>query len=420
MADAHNDNPDGAAESDPQDGPRPSADPPDSGETPAQDDAGAPGGADGQADEAPQGPPESSDAPSETEDAWQEDLAAEQEPSPDDHPEWYDEDGRYVGPGAEEEDAYDYGEYDESYDYEHGDDDDYAAEDHDHEQEYEDYDEEEEEEEDEGEKAGQKKMTLVEHLDELRTRIIYSLLGLVVGVALTLIFGSRIIEILSAPLKDVALAYATRTAATTQAIMDDIIITTDMVDPFMMYLKMSLYVGIMIASPWIFTQAWLFVAAGLYEHERRYVRWAVPFSVGLFVIGAVFFLKVISYPILTFFFYFSREFLGVAPKITLKNHLTFMTNMMLVFGLCFQTPVAVLLLAKMGLVTVKSLNRYRKYVIVVMFIIAAFCTSPSPIDQIALALPMWLLFELGVVLAYFLVEKKRRAEDEQDEAELER
>jgi len=84
---------------------------------------------------------------------------------------------------------------------------------------------------------------------------------------------------------------------------------------------------------------------------------------------------------------------------------------MMVFGFCFQMPIAVLILGKMGLVTVKTLNRYQKHMIVAILILAALVTGPSPLDQIALAIPMWMLYEIGVLLVYFLVEKKRRAED---------
>jgi len=295
---------------------------------------------------------------------------------------------------------YDYGEYDEygesayadEYSEEHDDD-------YEHEDEWED-EEEEEEEEEEVDELGQKKMTLVEHLDELRTRLIRALIALVVGMAAALALSPYAILHLSRPLLSVMKG-------------QDGLITTSTTAPFMMYLKMSLYLGLIISSPVVFYQIWMFIAAGLYPHEKKYVRYAVPFSAGLFITGTLFFLLFISQYLLGFFYGFAKWLPGIDLKvqITLDNHLTFMTNMMLVFGLCFQTPIAVLILAKMGLVTTKTLSRFRKHVIVVILIIAAFSTSPSPVDQVALAIPMWMLYELGIVLAYFFVERKRRKEE---------
>ena len=155
----------------------------------------------------------------------------------------------------------------------------------------------------------------------------------------------------------------------------------------------------------------MFIAAGLYAKERRYVLYSVPFSAMLFVGGAMFFLFVGSLPLMRFFVGFNR-WLGVRPVIMLKDHISFMTRLMLVFGLAFETPLAVVVLAKAGLVTANTFSRYRKHVVVCILIFAAIVTSPSPIDQVALALPMYLLFELGVLLAYiFALDKKgdRRA-----------
>lgn len=281
-------------------------------------------------------------------------------------------------------------EYGDGSEYGEGDEDDNPDEYED--DEYEDDDEEEDDDED-----GERKMTLVEHLDELRSRIIRALLGLLIGMGIALALSPQAIQIINQPLHDVA--------------GKEPLITLDMVSPFILYLRISLYMGILIASPWIFYQLWMFVAAGLYKHERKYIVYAVPFSAVLFITGALFFLFYISPMLLAFFYAFARDWMGVEAKITLDNHVTFMTNMMMVFGFCFQMPIAVLLLAKMGLVTVKTLNRYRKHVIVGILILAAFTTSPSPLDQIALAIPMWMLYEIGVLLAYLLVERKRRAED---------
>jgi sec-independent protein translocase protein TatC len=266
----------------------------------------------------------------------------------------------------------------------------------DDEYEEEDEDEEDDEDEDDEDEVGQRKMTLVEHLDELRTRIIRAAIGLAVGMGIALILSQPVLQIINKPFYD--------------AVGKKSLVTTDMMDPFTLYMRISLYMGIVIAAPWIFYQLWMFIAAGLYKHERKYVVYAVPFSAILFITGALFFLFYISPMLLTAFNVFNK-WMGVEMMVTLDNHVTLMTSMMLVFGFCFQMPIAVLLLGKMGLVTIKTLSRYRKHVIVGILIVAALVTGPSPLDQISLAIPMWLLYEIGVLLVYFLVEKKRRAED---------
>ena len=260
----------------------------------------------------------------------------------------------------------------------------------------EDQDEDEEEEDDEDEdEVGQRKMTLVEHLDELRTRIIRALIGLGIGMVIALILSQPVLQIIERPFKlavGKSLTY------------------TDMMVPFNVYMQIALYMGLVIGAPWIFYQIWMFIAAGLYKHERKYVVYAVPFSASLFIMGAMFFLFYVS-PMLLKAFNIFNEWMGVEPMVTLDNHVTFMTNMMLVFGFCFQMPIAVLILGKMGLVTVKTLSRFRRHIIVAILILSALLTGPSPLDQISLAIPMWMLYELGVLLVYLLVERKRRAED---------
>jgi len=239
-------------------------------------------------------------------------------------------------------------------------------------------------------------MTLGEHLEELRRRVIYTLGGLVVGIIVAALFGQRLLDALK-------LSYARA--------MSELNLAGDLAVPtvtagFTTYFYVALVAGVLIASPWIFYQLWMFISAGLYPNERRYVLYSVPFSAMLFVSGAIFFLFVASLPLMRFFVGFNR-WLGVRPVIMLKDHISFMTRLMLVFGLAFETPLAVLVLAKAGLVTANTLSRYRKHVIVCILIFAAAVTSPSPIDQVILALPMYLLFELGVLLAYLFASDRK-------------
>ncbi len=244
------------------------------------------------------------------------------------------------------------------------------------------------------------RMPLSGHLDELRRRLIYALIGLVVGVAAMLFLAPYLIWALKYPYVETMNAHG---------LAPDLSVL-DAKSGVKIYMKVALYAGLVVAAPWIFYHIWMFVSAGLHRRERRYVVFAVPFSAGLFIAGSVFFLFAAAKPML-YFFIAINKWLGLESKITFENHVGFMVQMMVIFGLGFQTPLLVLILGWMGVVTTKTLNKYRRHVIVVMFILGAALTSPSPIDQVLLAVPMWLLYELGVLLVYLLVTRKRRNEE---------
>lgn len=240
-------------------------------------------------------------------------------------------------------------------------------------------------------------MTLGEHLEELRRRIIYALLGIVAGAIVGMVFAPEIIEALKEPYS----------RAMQELGQQPNLVVLDATSGLTNYLKVAFYSGFLLAAPWVFYHVWMFVAAGLHERERRYVRLAVPFSVLLFVGGAVFFLGVVSRRILYFLLSLSG-WLGMMPMITFENHISFMTRMMVVFGLAFQTPLVILILSVTGLVSMQALHHYRKHVIVVILIVSATFTPPDPFSQMALAIPMWLLYELGVLLAFVFVHRRRR------------
>jgi len=180
-------------------------------------------------------------------------------------------------------------------------------------------------------------------------------------------------------------------------------------DPFIGFMKISLITGLIVSSPWVFYHLWMFVAAGLYSNERRYVRVAVPFSTALFVIGALFFLFVVA-PISLGFFLGFGNWMGVSPNWTFQKYISFVTMLMLVFGLGFQTPVAIFVLNRTGLVSIAALKKSRKYVIIGMFALAAIATPPDVISQITLAIPLYALFELGILLSWF-AERKKKSKD---------
>ena len=156
----------------------------------------------------------------------------------------------------------------------------------------------------------------------------------------------------------------------------------------------------------------MFVAAGLYPHEKRYVHLASPFSAGLFVTGALFFLLVVAPLTVKFLVKFNQRILDVRSQFTFQHYISFVSHLMLVFGIAFQTPIAILFLNKTGLVSIESLRRSRKFVFAAVFIVAAMATPPDVISQVTLALPLYVLFELGILLSRLSRRKEKARNNE--------
>ena len=237
-------------------------------------------------------------------------------------------------------------------------------------------------------------MSLGDHLDELRMRLLYALAGLAVGAIIGLFFGRYIITFVRQPYVSVMGENANlQTLAPAEGLTS--------------YIKISLVAGLLASSPWVFYHIWMFVAAGLYPKERKYVYIAAPFSAALFVCGAVFFLIIVA-PLALGFFLKINNWVDLGSDYwTFMNYIAFISHLMLVFGIAFQTPIAVFFLNKTGLVSLKALSRSRKYVILVIVIVAAMATPPDVVSQIALAIPLYLLFELGILLSYIAGRSKK-------------
>jgi sec-independent protein translocase protein TatC len=237
-------------------------------------------------------------------------------------------------------------------------------------------------------------MSLGDHIEELRMRLLRALAGIVIGLILCLFFGSEIITFIERPYINVMGEQAR-------------LQTLAPADGFISYVKIALILGLIISSPWVFYQIWMFIAAGLYPHEKRYVYLAAPFSTMLFIIGALFFILVVAPITLGFLVKFNQKILGVQSNFTFSNYISFVTMLMLVFGVAFQTPIAIFFLNRTGLVSIQSLRRSRKYVLLGIFIVAAMVTPPDVISQVTLAIPLYALFELGILLSYIVERKKR-------------
>ncbi len=180
---------------------------------------------------------------------------------------------------------------------------------------------------------------------------------------------------------------------------------------FISYIKIALISGLLLSSPWVFYQLWMFVAAGLYPHEKKYVNIAAPFSAILFIAGALFFIAIVAPLTVGFLVKFNERILDVRSQFTFQDYIAFVSHLMLVFGLAFQTPSAIFFLNRTGLVSIAALNRSRKFIVLAIVIVAAMATPPDWVSQVTLAVPLYILFELGILLSY-IASRRRKSQEE--------
>lgn len=240
-------------------------------------------------------------------------------------------------------------------------------------------------------------MTLGDHLEELRIRIIYALIGIGVGMIAGFMLAKPAISWLQGPYMAVMPGASLQTLSPSEG--------------FLSYVKIAMVISIVVASPWVFYQLWMFVAAGLYPHEKRYVHLAVPFSAILFIAGVLFFMVVIA-PITLNFLVVMNNWLDLETSFTFKYYIAFISQLILVFGVAFQTPSAIFFLNRLGIVSLESLRRARKYVIIGIAVVSAMATPPDVVSQLALAGPLYLLYEFGILISH--IAARRRAEREND------
>jgi sec-independent protein translocase protein TatC len=240
--------------------------------------------------------------------------------------------------------------------------------------------------------------TFISHLVELRDRLVRAVIGVaIVCIALLLWPGpDRIYDFLAAPM----LASLPPGAK---------MIATGVSAPFLVPMKVTLVLALIISLPWVFYQAWAFVAPGLYAHEKRLVLPLVISSSLLFVAGVAFCYFLVFGRVFHFIANFAPSSIAVMPDI--ENYLDFVISMCLAFGATFEVPVVVVILVRMGIISVEKLKSVRPYVIVGAFVVAAVVTPPDAVSQLALAVPMCLLFELGLLLAPVFVRVTRAPEE---------
>jgi sec-independent protein translocase protein TatC len=310
------------------------------------------------------------------------------------------------------------------------------------------------------------RMSFGEHLDELRSRLIKAIYGLVVGFIVCLIFGEEIFSFLAQPLL-IALKWSGQ---------EPVLYAGTLPESFVTYIKVSLYAGLFISCPWVFYQLWVFIAAGLYPRERKYVHRIIPFSAILFLLGGVFFIFIVAPISCSFFIRFTAHY--PMPKIknnpvfkwllpavsgkeeskvesseeklspvenvtlaildhmvaegsltqekadeyrqkilhvkekeeekksfvkswfTLQKYISLIMVLGLAFGIAFQMPLVVFFLGRLQFVQLATFKANRKFVIFTLVIVAALMTPPDVISQVALVIPMYLLYELGILLVW--------------------
>jgi sec-independent protein translocase protein TatC len=236
--------------------------------------------------------------------------------------------------------------------------------------------------------------TFLSHLIELRERLVRSLVAVALCCIPTFYFSAELYDLLAYPLIQ-SLPQGSR------------MIATGVITPFLIPMKISVMAGFLVALPYVLYQAWAFVAPGLYSHEKKLVLPLVVSSTVLFLTGMLFCYFIVFGKVFAFISSFAPKSISVAPDI--EAYFNFVLGMFIAFGLAFEVPVVVVVLVMANLVTVDQLREWRGYVVVAIFIVAAIVTPPDVVSQIALAIPMCLLYEVGIVFAQVITRRKAAA-----------
>lgn len=239
-------------------------------------------------------------------------------------------------------------------------------------------------------------MGFIGHLVELRDRLLRSVLVVLAVFLVAFPFANDIYHVLSLPLVNNLPAGGS-------------MIATGVISPFLTPIKLAFIVSIFVAFPYLIFEAWAFVAPGLYKHEKKLALPLILSSALLFYIGIVFAYFIVLPNVFVFMLSMSIEGVQHAPDIT--YYLDFALKLFFAFGIAFEVPIATILLVLGGVTTPQSLSKKRPYIIVGAFIFGMLLTPPDPASQVMLAIPMWLLFELGLLLSRMI--KKRNTQNDE-------
>jgi len=243
--------------------------------------------------------------------------------------------------------------------------------------------------------------TFISHLIELRSRLLRSIVAIVVVLVCLFPWAKDIYAALAAPLLKALPRGST-------------MIATDVTGTFLVPLKVTLMTAFLIALPYVLYQMWAFVAPGLYHHEKRLALPVIFSSVVFFALGMAF-AYFIVFPI-AFGFFAGYTPTGVQMMTDIDKYLSFVLTMFVAFGITFEVPVVVVVLVRLGVVSLEKLRSIRGYVIVGAFIVGAIFTPPDVLSQVMLAVPLWLLYELGLLVARFVAVNKRETGAEESES----
>ena len=253
------------------------------------------------------------------------------------------------------------------------------------------------------------KMPLLEHLVELRRRLVYSFIAVIVLFFICYYFSAAIYAFLVQPLADILATLGGNRR----------MIYTSLHEAFFTYIKVAFFAALFVAFPFIASQVWMFVAPGLYKHEKRaFLPFLVATPVLFFAGGALVYYMIFP---LAWKFFLGFESLGgdgmlaIQLEAKVDQYLSLVMQLIFAFGLCFELPVVMTLLARAGVVTSTGMAEKRRYAIVLAFVAAAILTPPDVISQIGLAIPTILLYEVSILCAR-LVERSRKAAEEDEPA----
>jgi len=248
------------------------------------------------------------------------------------------------------------------------------------------------------------KQPFLGHLEELRRRLVACAIAVGVGFVVSYVFSERLFQVLIMPLK---------------AVMPkgERLIFTNLPEMFFTYMKVAFLSGVLLMAPFIFYQLWMFVAPGLYQREKKYV---IPFVVAstiLFVGGSLFGYFVVFPFGFKFFIGFSNEYVKALPSV--REYFSFAIKLLFAFGIVFELPVVIFFLTKMGMVTPETLRRKRKYAILLTFVVGAILTPPDVITQCMMAVPLMVLYEIGILVSVMARKKKEEKVKAEENGEKE-